>query len=527
MRKKIFTFALALAITVSAFSGMHIAGLDSSFAETAEPVLEGEGAILIDATSGEILYSKNADKQFEPASTTKMTTCILALENLDPEELIPIDQEISFTEGSRIYLLEGEQITAKDVVYGLMLESANDSAIAIGKAISGTTDEFVKLMNEKVKEIGAKNTNYVNPNGLHVEGHLSTPYDLAMIARYCMKNEDFRKIVSTYQYTVAATNLQDTRYFHNTNRLLYDVANEVVVNGVSRICKYDGILGIKTGYTSHAGGCLVAAAQRNGTTLIAAVMKSSEMGRFADCIALMDWGFENYYSYKVDLTGDSEALTNAGIDVSKGEAAANSEAAASEDDSETAASDAVSTEDESGSTDTGEAALEVSAATFGELTEGRILGSVKVRGGAVKSVLVRADSDTYSVTLPKEASKSVITTKITLDKVKAPLEEGQQVGKISVLETGDVIAEIPIRATAAVEKGGVLSNIGISDSIAKVIWIVLTILAVIVVVLWLVLMELKRRHKKRKKARRAQKAMEIAMERHRKQQDQEQRKWPY
>ena len=266
-----------------------------SYADTkTELVLVGQSVILIDASTGKVLYEKNSHDQHFPASTTKMMTAILALENLELSDQVPIDEEVAFTEGSRIYLLEGEEVTVKELLYGLLLESANDAAVAMAKKISGSTAEFAKLMNEKAKEYGALNTNFVNPNGLHEEAHVSTAYDLAMIAKYAMKNESFREYVSTYQHTMPATNMQETRYFYSTNRLLYDTVHKVSVNGVERTCKYDGITGIKTGYTPEAGGCLVASAKRGDPELIAVSVASTDMDRFGDCIALLDYGFANY-----------------------------------------------------------------------------------------------------------------------------------------------------------------------------------------------------------------------------------------
>ncbi|GAB1476046.1 D-alanyl-D-alanine carboxypeptidase family protein [Bacillota bacterium] len=256
--------------------------------------LIGQSAILIDATTGKILYEKNSHVQHYPASTTKIMTGILALENLKLTDKVDIDAETPFTEGSRIYLLEGEDVTVEDVMFGMMLESANDSAVALAKKISGSVEEFAVLMNKKAQEMGALDTNFVNPNGLHDDTHLSTAYDLAMMAKYAMKNSAFRDFVSTYQYTMAATNLQETRYFYNTNRMLYDNVHKVTVNGQLRGCQYDGITGIKTGYTSKAGGCLVAGAKRGSTELIAVTLASTDMGRFQDCITLLDYGFENF-----------------------------------------------------------------------------------------------------------------------------------------------------------------------------------------------------------------------------------------
>ncbi|MDD4582921.1 MAG: D-alanyl-D-alanine carboxypeptidase, partial [Eubacteriales bacterium] len=336
-----------------------------------------------------------------------------------------------------IYLLEGENVNVRDVLYGLFLESANDSAVALAKKVSGSVEEFSKLMNKKAKEVGAKNTHFVNPNGLHEDNHMSTAYDLAMIAKYAMKNQTFRDYVSTYQYTMEATNLQETRYLYNTNRLLYDTVNKVVVNGVTRPCKYEGVTGIKTGYTSKAGGCLVASAKRGNTELIAVTMASTDMGRFADCIALLDYGFENYKTV--------EAISN-----------------------------------------------------------GKDIGTVPVKRGAVKRVPVAIAEDAYA-TLPLEASENLIRTEVQLfDYLKAPVDEGQKAGVVKVYMGDELLGEYEAAAVETIDRGGILSVIGISDILAKKIRnIMLSVLGVLFLLLVFYII-LKRKQVKRKRIIRQQ-----------------------
>lgn len=412
-----------------------------SYGATTEPTLIGPSAILIDATTGKILYEKNSNDQHYPASTTKIMTGILALENLGLQDPVAIDAETPFTEGSRIYLLEGEQVTTEEVLYGLFLESANDAAVALAKQISGSVENFSVLMNQKAKEVGALNTNFVNPNGLHEDNHVSTAYDLAMMAKYAMKNPLFRKYVSTYEYTMAATNLQDTRYLYNTNRLLYDKVHDVVVNGVERPCYYEGVTGIKTGYTSHAGGCLVAGAKRGDTELIAVIMASTDMGRFADCIALLDYGFANY---------KTAVLPDANQD----------------------------------------------------------LGSVPVKRGSVHRVEVTVADDGFgSVTLPIEASESLLRTEVKLDNsLKAPVKAGQKAGVVRVYAGDELMAEYEAITEQAVPKGGVLSVIGIDDDTATLIrnLILTSFLALFLLLLLYVMVkrrQIKRRRLKRQMAR--------------------------
>ena len=270
--------------------------MGSAYAVTALPTIEAEGACVVDLRTGEILYNKNMYQQFEPASMTKMMTCILALENLQLTDILTIDAEASFTGGSRIYLIEGEQISVQNLLYALMLESANDAAVALAKGVAGSVEEFAKMMNAKAKELGCLSTHFINPNGLHEEGHLSTPYDMSLIGQYCMKNKTFRELIKTYKYTIPETNKQPERYMYNTNRLIYDRQTKVNVNGVNRECKYDGCLGGKTGYTPQAGASLTCSAKSYDTQVLSVVMKSTDLGRFADTIALFDWAFANYHS---------------------------------------------------------------------------------------------------------------------------------------------------------------------------------------------------------------------------------------
>jgi len=443
-------------ILIGIFSGSAV----SAYASSQPPEIIGTTGILIDANSGKILYNKNIDFQLEPASTTKMMTCLLALENLDMDTVVTIDAITPFTEGSRIYLLEGEEITVENLLYALMLESANDAAVALAIEIAGSVEEFAVMMNARAKELGALNTTFLNPNGLHEEGHVTTVYDLAMIAKSAMKNEQFRTLVSTYRHVIPATNKQEERYMYNTNRLIYDEKTQVPVLGVNRPAKYDGAIGIKTGYTSHAQSCLVSGALRDGTELIAVVLQSSDAGRFGDCIAMLDYGFANYRSYKA---------IDAGTD----------------------------------------------------------MGEVQVKKGAVRSVETVTDSDGY-VTLPPEASDSVVTTKVVMnDEIRAPIAKGDQVGVVEIYEGSELVTTVDILATASVDEGGILSTIGIPDATAKIIFTILCIILVLFLSLLVAFIILKQRQIKRRKARRARRAMEIAEERMRKMSDYEQRRWPY
>lgn len=269
-----------------------------SFAEDLS--LSGEGAILMDMDTGEILYEKNSHSQLYPASTTKIMTGILAIENGNMEDIVTIDQEVvNLTDGSHIALEPGEELTLEDLVNALLIESANDAALAIAKHISGSIEDFGKLMNEKAKSIGALNTNFINPNGLPNEEHLTTAYDLALIARYAMENEEFRSIVKNYTYTIPVTNRKtQERYLKSANRMLYST-EKINVDGKLTPIKYEGVTGVKSGYTIAAQQCLVTSFENDGHRLIAVVLKSNGKNIYSDIHKLLNYGREHFETVKI------------------------------------------------------------------------------------------------------------------------------------------------------------------------------------------------------------------------------------
>lgn len=236
--------------------------------------LNGTSGILIERDSGRILYSKNSNLKLPMASTTKIMTALVALEKGNLDDIVKIKSNSVGIEGSSIYLRDNEEITLKDLIYGLMLRSGNDAAVAIANHIGGSVEGFSKLMNKKAKEIGANNTNFTNPHGLHNDNHYTTAYDLALITREALKNEEFNKIAKS-KYWVADRDVNN--YFSNKNKTLW---------------QYEGGDGVKIGYTKKAGRCLVASATRNNMQLIAVVL--NDYNWFNDCYQLFDYGFENY-----------------------------------------------------------------------------------------------------------------------------------------------------------------------------------------------------------------------------------------
>ena len=277
--------------------------------------LSGEAAILIDYDTKAILYEKNINEQLYPASTTKMITAILAIERGNLDDIITVDQEVvDLTKGSHIALEPGEELTLEEMLYALLVQSANDAALAIGKYVSGSVDAFVQLMNEKAKEIGATNTNFSNPNGLHVDTHVSTAHDLAMIAQYAMHNETFRHYVNTVTHTIEPTNIKtEPRYLKNTNKLLFS-SEKIDLDGKAIPAKYEYASGVKTGYTSQAQNCLVSFAEKNDQRLIAVVMKSNGNYVYSDTHKLLDYGFDNFRNTTIAYA--NEFIDN--IKISKG-----------------------------------------------------------------------------------------------------------------------------------------------------------------------------------------------------------------
>lgn len=254
-----------------------------------------ESAILVEVSTGRIIYEKNSTKQMYPASTTKMMTAILVIENCDLQETVTISETALQNIPSGYVtcnLSVGEEISVNDLLYALMVPSGNDAAYALAEHVAGSVDAFADMMNNKAREIGCTNTHFVNPNGIHDSKHYSTAYDLYLIAKYCMQNETFRTIVSTTEYTLPATNMYENvdRTFTTTNDLL----------NTEKTNYYKTAIGIKTGHTSMAGYCLVSESSREGLDFISVVLNSeTDTKRFSDSVKLFDYGYDNYTLTKV------------------------------------------------------------------------------------------------------------------------------------------------------------------------------------------------------------------------------------
>ena len=243
--------------------------------EAIPPAISAESAVLMDG-EGKILYEKNSNERAYPASTTKIMTALITLEKLDKlgldmkSEIIVPEVAVGI-EGSSIYLKKGERISIEELLYGLMLQSGNDSATALAICMGGSLSDFVEMMNARAASLGCTGTNFTNPSGLYDENHYTTALDLAKLAKVAMSREDFRKITAAKDWHSKDTN----RSFHNKNKTIF---------------QYEGANGVKIGFTKASGRTLVASAERAGKQMFAVVLNDGNW--FEDAYSLMDYGFE-------------------------------------------------------------------------------------------------------------------------------------------------------------------------------------------------------------------------------------------
>lgn len=235
--------------------------------------------VLLDAQTGDVLGGQNTDVRLPMASTTKMMTALVALKYGNLDDVVTVSEEAVGVEGSSIYLYAGEKLTLSELLYGVLLESANDASVAVALHVGESVEKFVGLMNREAEEMGLKNTRFQNPHGLHHDEHYSTAYDMAKIIEAGLHNEEFVRMISTRNHKIAGTRDGD-RYLSNHNRMLGS---------------YDGYIGGKTGYTKTAGRCLVSAASRGGATLIAVTLNDPD--DWSDHRALLDFGFSQFDTY--------------------------------------------------------------------------------------------------------------------------------------------------------------------------------------------------------------------------------------
>lgn len=273
------------------------------------------GVILMEESTGTILYEKNMDEAHYPASITKIMTTLLALENGNLSDMVTFsDDAINNTEGSGIARDYGEQMTLEQCLYGVMLESANECAYAVAEHVGGTVENFVDMMNAKAKELGCTNTHFANPHGLQDENHYTTAHDMALIAQAAYQNETFRIIIGTKMYTIHPTNKHaEETVLRNHHDMLCTYHN------ANRKYLYPYCVGGKTGYTATANSTLVTYAEKDGMTLICVVMNTQSPNQFIDTVNLFDYAFDNFQvlnvaendtDYSAETTVDNGNLNN-------------------------------------------------------------------------------------------------------------------------------------------------------------------------------------------------------------------------
>ena len=365
------------------------------------PKINGTSAQIMDLTTGTVVYEKNAAKVREPASLTKIMTCLVILETMDLDQEVTVPENVE-TEGSVIGLMPGEKLPVEELLYGMMLGSGNDAAQVLAIAAGGNADKFCDQMNERAKACGAENTVFRNPNGLNEDPkrlNRSSAKDLALISREAMSNPKFREIVGTAKHTIPATNMSEARKLENTNLCLWLKTEKIKVNGKEVPYKYEGCNGIKTGMTSDAGHCFIGSAVRDGSEFLVVVLNSEdEDSRFRDGIKLWDYAFDQYRTQIVQKAGT-------------------------------------------------------------------VAGVQKVRRGALRKVDLGTTRDlSVTVQNTGEDEVFTTEFRLDESKLTAPVKAGQKVGSVIAFDSkGKSVAEEELFTLQPVEAGGPLSYIGIAD----------------------------------------------------------------
>lgn len=271
-------------ILVSVIIAAMVGQITAAYVWAAPESISAVSAILIEADSGTVLYEKNADEQRAMASTTKIMTAILTIEAGDLDREFVADSYAIRVEGTSMGLQEGDRVSRRDLLYGILLPSGNDAANAAAVDVGGSIGGFVEMMNAKAEELGLESTHFVTPSGLDADGHYTTARDLAALTAYAMKNDIFRSIVCCSSAEVEYGNPPYMRTLYNSNKML---------------TRYEGAIGVKTGFTDNARRCLVSAAERDGVTLIAVTLNAGD--DWNDHTKMLDHGFARVFSYPLEL----------------------------------------------------------------------------------------------------------------------------------------------------------------------------------------------------------------------------------
>ncbi len=287
MKKK---FGISLLITLLLSSSLYASEVPGT--------IYSKGSVLIEKDSKRVLYEKNAHEKMAMASTTKIMTCIVAIESGKLDEIVTVSGKAARAPKVKLNLKTGEKQKLGDLLYSLMLESHNDTAVAIAEHVGGSVEEFCAMMTEKAKAIGAENTCFETPNGLDGQAHYSTPYDMALIAAYALDNPEFVKIINTPQIEIPTTQLEGSK-------------KHALINKNRFLSQYEGAEGVKTGYTSKAGHCFVGAVKKEDMELIGVALgagwdSKGKSRKYTDVIKLMNYGYNNYKKYKVLDKGEEK-----------------------------------------------------------------------------------------------------------------------------------------------------------------------------------------------------------------------------
>ena len=275
------------------------------------PVIGAEGACLMDIDTGAILYNKNMDERLYPASVTKIMTCLLAMEKSDMKEKVKFSAEAINAvpwDGCNMGMLPGEKLTMEQCLNGILVHSANEVANAVGEHISGSMEAFADLMNQRAKDLGCKNTHFVNANGLFDENHYTTAHDLALIGQQFFQYEELCEMSSKHSFTVKKTNQRPEGFTVASKNKFF--------NGQFT---YDHILGSKTGYTNESRQTLVTGAERDGRRLVCVILKEESPAQFEDTIQLLDYGFQNFKNVSIKEKGGYEELVEESVSDPKAE----------------------------------------------------------------------------------------------------------------------------------------------------------------------------------------------------------------
>ncbi len=268
----------------------------SAYAETSPPQINAQGSVLIDASTGKVLFGKNEETTFEPASTTKVMTALITLEKSNLDDEVTVQEDYTKVGGTGIGLLKGDVLTVRDLLFGLLLDSDNDCANALADHISGNVDEFSKLMNAKAKELGALHTNFKNPSGMPDPEHITTPHDLALFLRAAINNKEYMEISQTPSYTITLKNDSSKTFVVNNKNYM--------INKNSRYYYQFALTG-KNGFTLKANQTYVAAAEKNGHILIASFLNALDKDQnFQNMKDVFDYGFNNYSLVHLYKKGD-------------------------------------------------------------------------------------------------------------------------------------------------------------------------------------------------------------------------------